>query len=75
MARIPDRRGTVTGFDDRSGLGTLVDTVDRREYPFHCTAITDGSRTIETGRAVSFRIVAGPAGRWEAGMITDRCDH
>jgi cold shock CspA family protein len=35
-------------------------------YPFHCTAVADGSRTIATGTVVSFRVVPGRLGRWEA---------
>lgn len=66
-----DRRGVVTSFDDYAGLGALVDSTDGREYPFHCTAIADGSRTTTVGREVSFRVVARHGGRWEASGIAD----
>jgi hypothetical protein len=39
-------------------------------YPFHCTAIADGSRTIEVGTFVTFDVVAGRLGRWEASAVT-----
>ena len=34
--------------------------------PFHSTAIVDGSRSIDVGARVRYRIVAGRQGRWEA---------
>jgi CspA family cold shock protein len=57
-------RGTVSEFDDPRGLGTVHS--DEGEYPFHCTAIADGSRTIEPGAEVDFDVVPGRQGRWEA---------
>lgn len=63
------RTGTVASFDDPAGYGTVVDD-DGGEWFFHCTAIADGSRTIETGTAVSFGVVAGRNGRWEAADMT-----
>ncbi|MFM9133226.1 MAG: hypothetical protein ACKORY_11070 [Actinomycetota bacterium] len=45
--------GTVTEFDEASGLGTV--TADGgAAYPFHCVSIADGSRHVETGTRVSF---------------------
>lgn len=61
-------RGTVAEFDEARGLGTVE--VDGAAYPFHCTAIADGSRTIEVGTAVTFEVSAGGMGRWEATAIT-----
>jgi CspA family cold shock protein len=58
-------RGTVTEFDDARGLGTVT-ADDGATYPFHCTAIADGTRTIDAGAAVEFDVVAGRQGRWEA---------
>jgi cold shock CspA family protein len=60
--------GTVTEFDDDRGLGTVT-ADDGTAYPFHCTAIADGSRTIETGTTVTFDVVPGHLGRWEAATI------
>jgi cold shock CspA family protein len=62
------RTGTVTDFDERVGLGTVTDGRGGL-FPFHCTAIADGTRTIEVGTVVAFRVVAGRTGRWEAGSL------
>ena len=64
-------RGTVTGFDERRGLGTVT-AEDGSAYPFHATRIADGSRLIAPGTAVDFEIVPGQLGRWEAAAITRR---
>jgi cold shock CspA family protein len=61
--------GTVDSFDEPRGLGTIR-ADDGAVLAFHCTAIADGSRTIEVGRPVRFTVVAGPLGRWEASGIT-----
>lgn len=58
--------GTVTSFDDPRGIGTVVDAAGGEEHFFHCTAIADGTRTIEVGTAVDFEVVPGRMGRWEA---------
>jgi cold shock CspA family protein len=60
--------GNVSAFDDRRGLGTVTDA-DGREWPFHCTAIADGSRTIVVGTAVVFRPAAGHLGQMEAAHV------
>jgi cold shock CspA family protein len=57
--------GVVTDFDDPAGFGTVT-AADGAEHFFHCTAIADGSRTIEVGAAVEFEVVPGRLGRWEA---------
>ncbi len=62
--------GVVTAFDDAVGLGTIT-ADDGREYPFHCTQIADGTRTIAVGTPVSFDVIP-KLGRWEAGGITPR---
>jgi cold shock CspA family protein len=59
------QRGTVVEFDDPRGLGTVV-TADGERFPFHCTQIADGTRTIDVGAAVTFSVAPGPLGRWEA---------
>ena len=61
-------RGTVTAFDEQVGLGTVEDE-DRRSWPFHCTRITDGSRTIALGAAVVIEVGPGGPGRWEATAV------
>jgi cold shock CspA family protein len=61
--------GVVASFDDPRGLG-VVRSDDGGEYPFHCTAIADGTRAIDEGVRVRFDVVAGHMGRWEAARIT-----
>ncbi len=62
--------GQVVAFGE-DGWGTVrLDTGE--EHPFHCTAITDGSRTIEVGTLVRVRVVPGRQGRWEATDLTPR---
>jgi cold shock CspA family protein len=56
--------GTVVEFDEPRGLG-VIDAGGER-YPFHCTAIADGTRTIPVGTAVQFEVRPGGMGRWEA---------
>jgi cold shock CspA family protein len=60
--------GVVASFDDPRGLGA-VRADDGTEYPFHCTAIADGTRAIDEGARVRFEVVAGHMGRWEASHI------
>ena len=59
---------TVASFDDHRGYGTLR-TADGTELFFHCTALVDGSRTVEVGTEVSAQVVPGRLGRWEAARI------
>ncbi len=60
--------GSVTEFDERRGIGEIAGD-DGAVYPFHCTVIADGSRTIAVGTAVEFERVPGHRGRWEAASI------
>ena len=64
-------RGVIASFDDPRGLG-VIRSEDGRSFPFHCTAIADGTRTIGEGRTVSFVVVAGHLGQWEASVIVSR---
>ena len=64
--------GTVATFDEAVGWGTMSRRRRRTIYGFHCTAIADGSRTIEVGTAVAFDVVAGPPRSWEARVSSDR---
>lgn len=57
--------GEVTDFDADSGWGEVV-TTDGTAFPFHSTAVADGSRHIEVGTGVAFEVVPGRMGRWEA---------
>lgn len=65
------RQGRVAAFDDHVGLGTVAGT-DGRSYPFHCTQIADGTRTIAEGAEVDFAVVAAHGGRWEAIEVRGR---
>lgn len=58
-------RGVVVAFDDHRGVGKVRGD-DGRELFFHCTAISDGSRSIAEGTPVEFDVTAGHLGRWEA---------
>jgi CspA family cold shock protein len=57
--------GRVASFDPARGLGEVVDD-DGTPFPFHATAVADGSRTIAVGTAVSFVVAPGHRGRYEA---------
>ena len=63
--------GTVVAFDEHRGLGE-IETSEGARFPFHCTAIADGTRTIDVGAVVTFDLAAGALGRWEATAITRR---
>ncbi len=63
--------GSVTGFDDATGWGWIT-IGDGTGYPFHCTAIAGGTRTIEVGTAVAFWPSPGHRGAWEAAGVTPR---
>ena len=62
--------GTVTAFDEARGLGTI--DAAGAVYPFHCTALLDGTRTIEVGTDVAFEVRPAGMGRWEATQIATR---
>ncbi len=59
------QRGSVVEFDDPRGLG-VVRSDAGVDYTFHCTAIADGTRTVEVGAVVAFSVAPGRLGRWEA---------
>jgi cold shock CspA family protein len=61
--------GTVAEFDEHKGYGT-VRADDGAEYFFHCTRISDGTRTIAVGTLVAFDVAPGHLGRWEATAVT-----
>lgn len=60
-------QGTIIEFDEARGLGVLE--AAGTTYPFHCTALIDGTRTIEVGATVTFGVRPGGQGRWEATAI------
>ena len=74
--------GTVVAFDERVGWGEIEgearlaggrpragDGAVSVRYGFHCTQIADGSRTVAVGTKVTFGLLAGRGGRWEAADI------
>ena len=67
MSGPAPQRGTVVAFDEAVGLGSVE--ADGASYPFHCTQIADGSRRIDTGTAVTFTVLAGRNGTWEAAGV------
>lgn len=64
------RHGWVERFDDAAGFGYIHAVQEHSEaldtYFFHCTRLNDGSRTVQTGARVSFEVIAGHLGTWEA---------
>ena len=63
--------GIVSSFDDEAGLGTITAN-DGTVFGFHCTAIADGSRTIQVDTAVEFEQRPAHRGTWEAAAIRPR---
>jgi hypothetical protein len=61
--------GRVAEYDDHRGRGE-VEAPGGLRFPFHCTAIADGSRTIVEDTPVHFRLVIGPLGGLEAAAIS-----
>ena len=59
--------GVVVAFDDHAGLGEVE--AEGRRYWFHCTAVAGGSRHVDPGQRVGFRVVPGHLGRWEAADV------
>jgi len=70
MAAGPATSGRVQGrvatFDDPEGYGTVTADEPAGTWFFHCTAIADGTRAIDVGASVSFEVVPGRLGRFEA---------
>lgn len=66
---MPIRAGRVTSFEEDRGLGTVT-APDGATWPFHCTAIAGGTRSIDVGVEVLFETAAGPDGRWWATCVT-----
>lgn len=63
--------GTVAHFDEHAGHG-IVRSDEGEDLFFHCTQIADGTRTMDEGAAVTFVVVAGQRGRWEAVRVARR---
>lgn len=63
------RIGVVAEFDEPRGLG-VVRGDDGSTYRFHCTAVADGTRNVDSGTRVVFSLAAGHLGRYEARAVT-----
>ena len=61
-AAFGTRTGRVTAFDDHVGAGTVLADDTAESWPFHCTRLADGSRTIVVGTWVAFDVEPGPTG-------------
>ena len=60
----------MVAFDPDRGLGTVRDD-GGSELAFHCTALADGTRSVEVGTRVVYVIAAGHRGLVEArGLAT-----
>lgn len=66
-ARRSPLLGHVASFDEPRGIG-VVESGHRR-FDFHCTAITDGTRSIDEGAPVAFMVDAGHLGRLQASSV------
>ena len=62
-------RGVVRHFDQHEGLGE-IELDDGRIVSFHATQLSDGSRSIAAGTAVTAELVAWHQGRIEATSVT-----
>ena len=62
--------GTVANFDRSVGLGVIDG--EGKEFPFHATALANGTRDVAVGAHVSFTTVHASGGRLEAGDIAER---
>ncbi|HET6916951.1 MAG TPA: hypothetical protein VFH56_12745 [Acidimicrobiales bacterium] len=63
------RAGTVVEFDEAVGLGLVDMPGSGGRFRFHCTQIADGSRSIPVGTEVTFVVIPGRGGQWEAGDV------
>jgi len=61
-------QGRVVEFDEHVGMGA-VEGDDGSRLDFHCVAIADGSRSIDVGADVTYDVVPGRLGRYEAWAI------
>lgn len=62
--------GVIEEFDSHACLGSVIDGGDH-VWPFHCTALVDGTREVEPGTQVAFVVERRPGGRLEAARITE----
>lgn len=65
--------GKIASFDSKRGLGTISPDRSPEPITFHCIEITDGTRTIGEGTAVTYQCGL-KLGRNEAFAVTERSD-
>ncbi len=65
---MQDRAGRVVAYDAERGLGA-VEADDGERFSFHCTRLIDRGHDPRLGEAVTFRVVPGHLGRWEADAV------
>lgn len=61
--------GWVASFDAAAGTG-YVGREHGERLAFHCTELTDGSRTVAEGVRVGFQVRPGHCGKWEAVAVS-----
>ena len=71
---VGPQHGVVEAFDSHACLGTILGATGG-DWPFHCTALVDGTREVQPGTAVVFVVVRRPGGRLEAGRISPLRPH
>lgn len=65
---VPNRPGSESAPVSRSAGVADADSASLR-YGFHCTQIADGSRLVKVGTVVTFGLLPGRGGRWEAADV------
>jgi hypothetical protein len=60
----------VKTFDEAAGLGEVVLGDLAVTLPFHCTAIADGSRSVQVGIPVAVTVATTSLGAVEASRLT-----
>jgi cold shock CspA family protein len=65
---VGSSRGRVVEFDAHRGRG-VVENDDGLRLPFHCTQVHGGRNPVDVGAEVSFEIVPGGLGVWEAAAL------
>jgi hypothetical protein len=61
--------GRVVAFDSKRGLGEIEEG-DGVRRSFHCTQVTDGSRSVPLGATVRYVLVPASLGAWEAAEVS-----
>lgn len=70
LGTVTEGRVTEGAVAEEVGEDAVRAGTPRRSWSFHCTAIADGTRTVEVGTPVAFELRAGHLGRIEATRVT-----